>query len=92
MGRFIHEVEKLPIAELLEYLAYDRIEPFGDTRGDLQAGIVAATVANSVRTRGKAAQPSDYMPDFTPKAAQTPEQMAIILQQFTQLHNAKLRK
>lgn len=43
-----------------------RQEPFGGERGDLQAGIVAATVANYAgRMRSEqssAAQPLDFMP------------------------------
>jgi hypothetical protein len=29
--------------ELTEWMAYDSLEPFGDQRADLRAGIVAAT-------------------------------------------------
>lgn len=56
-------------------------EPFGDVRGDLQAGIVAATVANyagRMRSEGAgAAQPGEFMPlirqDTTPEPVQEPD-------------------
>lgn len=48
--------------ELQEWLAFDRISPIGDDRDDLRAGIIASTVANAHRSRGKAFRPQDFMP------------------------------
>ena len=46
-------------------MAYERIEPFGEDRGDLRAGIVASTIANAHRSKGKRAfKPSEFMPEF----------------------------
>lgn len=45
-------------------------------RGDVQAGIIAATVANANRQRGRAAKPSDFLPTFEKQAepgTQTPD-------------------
>lgn len=43
-------------------MAYDRIDPFGDQRADLRAGIIAATVANNSMSPPKEPRtPSDYM-------------------------------
>jgi hypothetical protein len=50
--------------ELSEWMAYERIEPFGEMRADLRAGIVASVVANANRTRGDAFKPADFMPNF----------------------------
>jgi hypothetical protein len=48
---------------LSEWQEYYSIEPFGEERADLRAGIIAATVENwSHRKSGKAATPGDYMP------------------------------
>lgn len=50
--------------EFTEWMAFDSLEPFGDQRADLRAGIVAATVVNSNPWRKKgsrAARPSDFM-------------------------------
>lgn len=58
---------RMSAAEFEEWRAYDRIEPFGPERGDLRAGIVAATVANVNRGKGqKPFSPTDFMPDFRP--------------------------
>jgi hypothetical protein len=54
--------------ELTEWMAYFELDPFGNERGDLQAGIIAATVANSSMNRAKgskALMPSEFMPDFS---------------------------
>lgn len=48
------------------WLAYSQIEPFGEERGDLRAGIVASVIANVNRDpkKGKAFQAKDFMPRF----------------------------
>lgn len=52
--------------ELSEWMAFDSLEPFGEERADLRAGIVAATVANVNRDPKK--QRTPYAPqDFLPK-------------------------
>lgn len=51
--------------ELSEWMAYAALEPFGETRGDLRAGIVASVIANVHRGKGqKAFQPTDFLPEF----------------------------
>lgn len=50
--------------ELTEWMAYYQIEPFGPERDDLNAGIIASTIANV--NRGKKRKP--YRPDdFVPR-------------------------
>lgn len=50
-------------AELTEWMAFDRIEPFGDPRADLRAGIVASSVANfSMVQLPRSMSPADFMP------------------------------
>ncbi len=53
------------------WLLYSEIEPWGEERGDLRAGIVASTIANVHRDRkkqGRAFKPSDFMPKFDEEA------------------------
>ena len=48
--------------ELSEWMAYYNIEPFGDERADLRAGIIASTIVNVHSEKGKRATvPADFM-------------------------------
>jgi hypothetical protein len=59
----------MPASELAEWEAYWRIEPWGEARADLRAGIVASTLANAHRKKGaRPFAPSDFMP-YAEKAA-----------------------
>ena len=50
-------------AELAEWRAFDRVEPFGEYRADLRMGILAATIVNINRgKRAKPVVPRDFMP------------------------------
>lgn len=57
---------ELSSTQLAEWLAYFRLEPFGEERDDLRMGIVASTIANVNRSakRRKPYQPEDFMPRF----------------------------
>lgn len=53
--------------EITEWMAYDKLEPFGERRADLRAGIVASTVANVFRNakeHPRAFRADEFMPDF----------------------------
>lgn len=51
--------------DIAEAMAYQRIDPHDQTRGDLRAGIIASTVANVHRGRNsKSFSPKDFMPQF----------------------------
>lgn len=77
----------MPLVDFYECMAYDQMEPFGGPRGDLQAGIIAATITNMLRDpkKGKAAVPADFML-FMEKAKpvkQTPKQFFDFLKTLT---------
>ena len=56
-------LQRIDSRELAEWMAYYSTEPFGGTRGDLQAGVIASTIANVNKgKRGKAFTPGDFMP------------------------------
>lgn len=55
----------LSAPQLQEWVAYYELEPFGEERADLRAGIIAATSANVWRKKGRPAlKPRDFMPHF----------------------------
>lgn len=47
-----------------EWLAYFRLDPWGESRADLRAAIVASTVANAMARKkgGGHFKPEDFMP------------------------------
>jgi hypothetical protein len=48
-------------------MAYYSLEPFGEERGDLRAGIIASTIANRHRNpkeEKRAYAPADFAPKF----------------------------
>lgn len=50
-------------AELTEWIAFGALEPWGETRADLRAGIIASAAANHGFAKlDKPYQPSDFMP------------------------------
>lgn len=50
-------------AELVEWMAFDAIDPIGEDRADLRAGMIAAAVCNAPYYKlKKRAQASDFMP------------------------------
>jgi len=48
--------------EFQEWAAFYEIDPFGDQRGDIQAGVIASTAANLKRDKkSKPFTPQDFM-------------------------------
>ena len=55
--------------DFAEWMAYSRLEPWGEERADLRAGIVASTIANSNRGKGqKPFKVADFLPSFEPES------------------------
>lgn len=79
--------------ELLEWEAFDRIEPFGEERADLRTGILASTLCNLRGRKGRRSQPQDFMPRFggepSRRRATTPAAMRAIMTALTAAHNAQ---
>lgn len=61
--------------EMTEWMIYLSLEPSGEERADLRAGIVACTIANSVRGKGtKPTKPQDFMPKFDNRVEEQTEE------------------
>jgi hypothetical protein len=74
--------ENLDSREFTQWRAFHRVYPIGEERGDLRAGIIAATIVNMHRDRNSdRAKPSDYMWQYQPEAArpQTDEEIETAL-------------
>jgi hypothetical protein len=68
MGMPVGELlARMPEREFLEWMAFYRIEPWGDERADLRAGVIASTVANvsgTVRKGQRPYRPGDFALKF----------------------------
>ena len=72
-------LSRISSRELTEWQAYYGLEPFGEDRADLRAGIVASTVANVYRKSGT--QPykaQDFMPKFGKEKQDWREQLEMV--------------
>ena len=67
----------MPDRIFTDWMAYANVEPFGEERADLRAGIVASVVANVMgRKKGQRPyKPSQFMPRFEPKRTKTPDEL-----------------
>lgn len=87
-------LESAPGSQLHEWQSYSRIEPFGEDRADLRAGIVAATTANCHRSsRTKAFTPEDFMPKWggsNVDEKQSAKEIVNSLKMFAMAHNKRL--
>lgn len=57
-------LSRISSAELTEWIAFDRLEPFGGFQDEYRTGLVAAMVANTARDEKKKPrpfEPSDFM-------------------------------
>lgn len=84
----------MPVPDFYEFFFFEQMEPFADRRGDIQAGIIAAMIANSHRTKStdKIFGPKDFIPDWdpAPPKEQTPEQQMQMMRLIQQVQNARV--
>ena len=80
MGRTVRELlGSMGSRELSEWMAYERVEPWGESRADLRMGIISSTLANVHRQSDDypVYKPADFMPRFEPPEPEpelTPEE------------------
>lgn len=84
MGVTVAELlSRIDSRELSEWMAFYKLEPWGDERADLRIAILASLYANANRKKGQAPfKPSDFIPRFEPPEEQPPEQMKAFLHQM----------
>ena len=85
LGKSVAETQAcVTSAEFSEWMAYDQLDPFGNVRGDMQAGIIAAQVGGG--------KPSDYMPKFDAPRVQQVNEMKAKMMGFARAHNQARKK
>ncbi len=82
--------DEVSAGEFMEWMGEYQRDPWGEERADLRAGIVASTVANVHRTKGRSYKAPDFMPKFKPVRRQTQQEMSSVFRMFAEAHNAKL--
>jgi hypothetical protein len=93
-------LDKLTGEQLLEWEAYDRIDPIGEWRADLNTASVLSHLTNIVRKLyGRSGlqltTPGDYMPQWREPVKhkkQNWQDMKDAFLSFAKAHNAKLKK
>ncbi len=85
--------ERIDSQEFAEWMAYDRVDPFGEHRADLRAALVASVIANSNRGKNKSAfKLEDFMLDFSgEKKRQDWMEMQSALFTWADVHNKSLK-
>lgn len=77
----------MPLADVLDLSSYEvalweaefRLSPWDEFRGDLRAGLIAATLANVNRGKDTPAfKPADFMPYLQQKQEPAPDDFASI--------------
>lgn len=75
--------QRISALEFAEWMAYYRIEPFGEDRDDLRHGILCAVIAGLFAPKGKEPKPEDFIPRFDDEAKDTgvsnPEALKMLL-------------
>lgn len=78
--------------EFTDWQAFAELEPFGEERADLRAGIIASTLANVNRGRGtRAFKPSDFMPKFDAPRIMSADEIGSRLMAFAEQHNRSVK-
>lgn len=84
---------KMPYRVYQDWMTYSELEPFGEERADLRAGIIATTIANCLaRRKGKPAfRVKDFMPEFDrpPRVKRTPDDMLKQVKLLNMLYGGK---
>lgn len=75
-------LRRVSSAELTEWMAYEQISgPLGAARGDVQAAIVAATIANAMSSKkGRRFTPKDFIPEWDRRPQTWQEQLELVKQ------------
>lgn len=94
MRELLHRIDS---RELTEWQCYFALEPWGEERADLRAGIVSSTIANvnRMKTSDKVWNATEFMPyyeDAAPTKKNSPETEALYFQLLLEISTARERK
>jgi hypothetical protein len=82
--------EGISSTEFAEWQAYDLLEPFGTDRLPMYFGTIAATIANTQRTKhSKVLQWRDFFPEYGGKPRQSTEEQISIVEMLNEAFGGK---
>jgi hypothetical protein len=88
LGKSVAETQRTVTSrEFTYWKAFHNINPIGQGRGDLQAAIVARTVAQTHAPKNKVFKLSEFMPKFRGKSRPTVEQLTAKLMTWFNVNN-----
>lgn len=89
MGKTVRQLDmEIGSDEYAMWIAYNRLEPWGEERADLRSGIVAATVANqNIGKKQKPFSAAQFMPRFRARTPDDPAKMEAIMCQIAAKQN-----
>lgn len=93
LGRTVGELrDLLDSRELSEWMAFYGAQPFGDVRGDIQAAIIALTVASAapVSKPTKRLELKDFMPFMDPEKPKSEAELEKMIRLMVKQHNEAL--
>ena len=78
LGKTISELQQtLTHSEFIDWCAFYQLEPWGENRADLRAGIIASTMTNLYASwvgSKTTTNPADFMPTFEPHETRPTEE------------------
>jgi hypothetical protein len=83
LGVRVSDLEQWPAREIEEWIAYYKIEPFGETRDDMRIGFATMNLLSPHFKKGHKAKLKDYMLDFEPKQQMSNEQIKNVLMRIS---------
>lgn len=80
----------MPMQELIEWQIFYTLEPWGEWRNDLRAGMMVAPIINMFSSKGsKKAKPNDWVMRFEPLPEQSIEEMKFVLMAFAAVNEKR---
>lgn len=93
MGKSLREVGALSASELVYWMAYQRIEPFGDLVRDWHVAQTPHLLATLHARRGQRPKFSDFLlAAAKPARAMTPEESVSFFAAFAAAHNENVKE
>lgn len=84
-------LDHIDARELSEWMAYYRVNPFGDERRDLNSACQQATMANVLGNRKKRYTPKDFMIRFGAREQQDADSIIAQFRKFSHLTESMRR-